>query len=305
MTVSDASSHVARPNFFIIGAMKSGTTSLHSYLHGHPDIFMCHPKEPSYFVDRSQLKVIWPEMEKRGYWKSEEAYLALFEDAGPVPVIGESSTNYTKLNFVTGVPERLASFAPDAKLLYIMRDPVERTISHYWHNVQLHGESRPLSRAVKEDAHYMEVSYYAMQLKAFLKVFPQEQIKTLVFEEFKKDPSGTLKDIYTWLGVRDDFTPDNLEKKYNESPSSMKQATAGGILYSIRYSRLWSAMGPLIPPKLRSFARKLSEREVRRHDVNNDEVIDFLRPIQQQQVAELEELLNRDFKAWSTLYGTR
>ena len=109
-----------RPNFFIIGAMKSGTSSLHSYLETHPSVFMCHPKEPCYFVDPDQLQPEWPELWRRGYWKDEKNYLKLFEGAGNAKIIGEASTDYTKLNLFTGVPERIASFCPDARFVYIM-----------------------------------------------------------------------------------------------------------------------------------------------------------------------------------------
>ena len=120
------------PNLFIIGAMKSGTSLIHSYLNAHPSFFMCEPKESCYFVHPAQLDC--PNIKKLELWKSEEHYLELFQSANTVEIIGEASTLYAKLPRITGVPERIAQFNPDARSIYVMRDPIERAISHYWHD---------------------------------------------------------------------------------------------------------------------------------------------------------------------------
>ena len=126
-----------RPNLFLVGSMKSGTTSLHRHLARHPQIFMTmDPKEPIYFLTREQLLDVLPGVEKRGFWRGEDTYLALFEGAGHHPIIGEASANYARLNRVQGVPERVAAFNPEARILFIARDPIEHTISHYWYMVQ-------------------------------------------------------------------------------------------------------------------------------------------------------------------------
>src|SRR5260370_32298000 len=117
-----------KPNFFIIGAMKAGTSSLHSYLGNHPAVFMCTPKEPAFFQNHR------PEDPSRPYKHDLNAYLALFADAGDRPIVGESTTDYTKLPKWPGVTEWILAFNPDARFLYIMRDPIHRTLSHYWWN---------------------------------------------------------------------------------------------------------------------------------------------------------------------------
>jgi len=109
-----------RPNLFVIGAMKSGTSSLHATLAAHPQIFMCRKKEPDYFIEQCN----WS--------RGERWYLSLFARAGDKPIIGESSTGYTQAPRFHGVPQRIRGFRPDARFVYIMRDPIERTISHYW-----------------------------------------------------------------------------------------------------------------------------------------------------------------------------
>src|SRR5947209_2003031 len=84
-----------RPGLFVIGAMKSGTTYLNKLLGAHPEIFMCAPEEPSYFVQPRQLRTLWPEAWDQGFWRSEENYLQLFQASGDALHLGEASTNYT------------------------------------------------------------------------------------------------------------------------------------------------------------------------------------------------------------------
>ena len=94
-----------RPNFFLVGSMKSGTTSLHRYLKSHPEIFMTEdPKEPSYFLDLEQLRDVLPGLESRKIWESEDNYLALFDEATNQPIVGEASANYSRLNRVKKRP---------------------------------------------------------------------------------------------------------------------------------------------------------------------------------------------------------
>jgi hypothetical protein len=114
-----------RPNLFLIGSMKSGTTYLSQLLAAHPAIFMSSPKEPCHFVDPKILRRAWPWMWRQGYWRSEARYLSLFSAANGAPVITEASTAYSKLPMFSGVCARILAFNPQARFMYIMRDPVE------------------------------------------------------------------------------------------------------------------------------------------------------------------------------------
>ncbi len=191
-----------KPNLFLVGSMKSGTTSLHRYLNTHPEIFMsADPKEPTYFLDREQLLDVLPGLEKRGIWRSVDAYLELFEDAGSCPVVGEASANYARLNRVRGVPGRVAEFNPGASILFIARDPVERTVSHYWYMVRFFGERRGMMEAISSEPDYTDTSYYAMQIKAWLEFFPMERFHFITMEELRDAPRQTMRGVFEWLGV--------------------------------------------------------------------------------------------------------
>src|SRR5262249_59279001 len=124
-------------------------------------VFMTPVKEPCYFVDPRDLRNAWPQMWRKGYWRTAERYLELFAAAGAATVIAEASNLYSQVPAIAGVPERILSFSPDARFIYLMRDPVERTISHYWHRVRWSGEHRPILAAPRTDPQYTDTSHYA------------------------------------------------------------------------------------------------------------------------------------------------
>ena len=293
-----------RPNLFLIGAMKSGTTTLHELMALHPQLAMSEPKEPCWFVAPTDLQAWWPEMWKKGFWKSEDAYLAIFPDKPGARYLGESSTDYSKRPRLDGVVERMAAFAPEARFIYIMRDPVERTLSHYWHMVELRGETRPPLQAILEEPHYTEVSHYADQLAPYLQHFGRERLHVLSFEELKCDPVAAVRGVFEWLGVDTDFVPDAVGSAHNVTPDEVRQKRAGmGLLDRLRHSSAWSAVGPLVPPAVRRLGVALVEKPVLRRDVDRVPVIDHLRPLQQAQTRTLETQLGRGFPEWKTLWG--
>lgn len=293
-----------RPNLFIIGAMKCATSSLHAYLDAHPAIFMCTPKEPNHFVDRAALHALVPTLAGRGYWRTED-YLALFEGAGEAVVIGESSTNYSKLPHAPGVPERIAAFNPEARFIYVMRDPLRRTISHYWHLVRGQIERSDMLDALREDPQYLDVSHYAMQLRPYLELFGRDRVKTVVTEELQADPLGTVQDVFRWLGVDPGFVPPNLEQRVYVTPERFEDARTVAPVRRLRHSRLWGTIAPAVPAALKSAARRhlYRRRPVQIPSVPPAEVVDYLRPILIDRTEELARLLGRDFAAWTTLYA--
>jgi hypothetical protein len=269
-----------RPNLFIIGAMKSGTTSLHTYLATHPDVFMSDPKEPGYFVE----EMTWS--------KGEAWYLSLFAAAGAATVVGESTAAYTMLPRFPGVPERLARFNPDARLIYIMRHPRERTVSHYWHMVQHHHERRDMLTAFREHPPYVNVSHYAMQLLPYLERFGPERVKTLTFEELTANPVGVVQGVFAWLAVDAGFVPPNIGAKENVTGGTVERKK--GLVNRFRHSRFWDAVGGLVPRPLRRLGRRLTEQRVQ----CSPEAVAYLEPIQREQIHALRELLGRDFPDW-------
>lgn len=280
-------------NLFIIGAMKSGTTSLHNYLNEHPAIFMCEPKEPGFFVE----ELAW----SKGY----EWYRSLFAQANGAVVLGESSTHYTKLPVYKGVPERIARFNPDARFIYLMRDPVERAISHYWHNVRdmkWGREWRSMLSAVRRDPQYVAFSDYAMQLRPYIDIFGRERVYTTTFEHMVGNPDDVLREIFDWLRVDSGFRPEGTRRRWNAAPAEAKRVGGFGILNRLRYSQAWDSLAPMVPRSLRQMGTRLAERRVDHASQDVAAVERYLRPILLEKTEGIRAMLGRDFNEWTTLY---
>jgi hypothetical protein len=294
-----------KPNLFIIGAMKSGTTYLRRVLGDHPSIFMCSPEEPSYFVDPKQLRKLWPAEWDWGLWRSEENYLRLFQSAGNATILGEASTNYTKRPLVSGIPEKIHEFNSDARFIYLLRDPVERTVSHYWHMVRFHAERRPMLEAIKSEPQYLDVSYYAMQIRPYLDLFGRDRVAILTFERLKAEPVPTIQWLFDWLSV--DSTQVNvprLNRAENVTPEVVRMATGYGAIQYLQTLRPFRMLTPLVPRAVLKTGQRLATRPVNRREVPTSEVVAFLQPIQRRQTEELRQLVGHGFPEWTTLYGT-
>ena len=144
------------PDFVLIGAMKSGTTTLHRQLSLQPGIFMSEPKEPNFFSD------------DQVYAQGMDWYHSLFAVAAPSDLCGESSTHYTKLPTYPHAVERMKAAVPRLKLIYIMRHPIDRLISHYMHE-QFEWRMRlPIDKAVERHPELISYGCYSQQLEPFL-----------------------------------------------------------------------------------------------------------------------------------------
>ena len=195
------------PNFVIIGAMKAGTTSLYHYLRGHPQVFMTEVKELHYFVEAKNLS--------RGLaW-----YERQFAGAGSAVAIGEASPDYTKYPIHEGVPKRIAEVLPDVRLIYLLRDPVERIRSHYLHDVARGRETRPIGDAVPGNPHYLAPSRYALQIEQYLEHFPLERMLLVRSEGLRHDRAAALAQVFRFLGVDPDWNPPDDEREYNTTES--------------------------------------------------------------------------------------
>jgi hypothetical protein len=190
------------PTFIVIGSMKSGTTSLYHYLRSHEQIFMSRIKELDFFAEAAN----W----SRGM----DWYRQQFKGAETALARGEASTLYTKYPEHGGVPERIAAALPDVRLVYVVRDPIERLRSHYQHRVMTGKEKSPPEVALLEDPSYLNCSKYAMQLERYLDHFPREQILVVPSEALKLDRACTVQQVYEFLGVDPAWIPPQLDREF-------------------------------------------------------------------------------------------
>ncbi len=276
---------------FVLGAMKSGTTSLHCHLAEHPDIFMTEPKETFFFVF------------EKNWHKGLAWYKKHYANAGSAKIIGESSADYTMSPRFKGVPSRIYEYNPKSKFIYIMRDPVRRSISHYWHNVRWHNERREMLQAIQEFPDYIQFSYYWYQLNEFLSFFKRDNFFLLTFEDLIYCPADTIKKIFNWLNVDDSFSPPGLQCARNVKPSTIFIENKLKFLYSLKHSAMWDHISKYSPKYIRNLGNKLALEQFTINEDEENKVIEYLRPIQKKQAEELKHIFAHDLKCWATLYG--
>ena len=293
-----------KPNFFIVGAMKSGTSSLHAILNMHPEIFMCNPKEPSFFVNNKDLRKLWPEMARKKISFKIENYLDLFKNSAGAKIIGESSTNYSKIPDANGVAERIFHFNKNSKILYIIRDPITRTISHYWHAVRRSGkrELRSLLKAIKSNSHYINVSNYAMQIKPYIDLFGNENVKCITLEKFSSDPQKEIENILSWLEVSQECLIPSCEHKLHVT-ENIVQKTRFRCFVPIDNYHARKFINTICPFFLKKPFHRLLRKEIDRSKIDLNETIEELRFIFIPLVDELSTLLDNEFTEWTNFYN--
>jgi hypothetical protein len=210
------------PNFFIIGAAKSGTTALYRYLRQHPEIFMTERKELHHFSYTYVTKQTnGPNDYIRSAITDEIEYEQLFDDVRDEKAIGEASPTYI---YVPGTAERIYEKIPHAKLIAILRNPADRAYSAFMHCIR---DNRETVSTFKEALdledqrvennwgpiyHYKRMGFYYEQLARYYSLFPKEQIKIVIYDDFSSDPNSVISDLYQFLGVDSTFEPDMSSK---------------------------------------------------------------------------------------------
>lgn len=288
------------PNLFVVGAMRAGTTALHEVLGAHPEIFMTGFKEPAYFADPDQLATDSRVVSSAGYAGNRIRYLELFAGAGDATYRGESSTHYTKAPRITGVADRIAGMAPDARILYLMRDPIERTLSHYRQAVRMKYERRRLSDAVREEAIYCAVSDYARQIEPYFAAFGEDNVRTIVFEELRDHPSDHFTGLYTWLGV--DAAAGRTELPHrNAVPGQVRTARGPDLLHRIGRTKLYQKIArTAVPSGLRTAVGGILNRPVAPGEVSDPDVIGYLHDRLAPSIDRLARLTGRTYDLWPT-----
>lgn len=217
-----------RPNLIIIGATKCGTSSLHQYLACHPQIFMSEPKELRFFTKHWDKGIQW------------------YERHFPVdaPVRGESSPQYTVYPSNPDVPARMHAVVPDARLIYLVRDPIDRLISDYLERLGQFREHRDLESILvnfESDSHalrqYINPSRYWFQLEQYLKFYSRDRILVLSLDDLRKQRLETLRQVFRFVDVDEGFCHKAFSRVWNESSSKSRKSWFGRIVYPDRLRR--------------------------------------------------------------------
>jgi hypothetical protein len=216
------------PTFIVIGAGKTGTSSLYRYLMQHPDIYMSPVKEPLFFAFGGRALNFNGPGDAEMNWRavtSLDAYQALFERGAGRRARGEASSAYL---YYPEAAQRLHAMAPDTKLIVTLRCPADRAYSNYLHALlsgreplwdfeqALHAEPSRISQGWSHFFHYRSKGWYHRQLRHWYELFPREQIMVNLYEDLRFEPAAMLRRIFHFLNVDPDY-PIDAETRYNVS----------------------------------------------------------------------------------------
>jgi hypothetical protein len=273
------------PNFIVIGAQKSGTSSLHHYLQAHPEICMSRAKEPDFFT----LAHNW----SRGIaW-----YERQFPRVNGEIAIGEVSPSYTMHPSHPDVPARMASIIPKAKLVYLVRDPIARMKSHYQHRVAAGVERLPIEQALREDAHYLNTSRYAYQISRYLEYFPASHLLVVPSEALLTRRKSTLRRIFRFLGVDQDWWSPDLERKWYVTSEHRQRRVLTAALIDLPGVK---AARRSLPAGLKRSLKTVTHRDpILGEPSLSPEFEERLRQTLREDVVKLRGFLPDDFEGWN------
>lgn len=279
------------PNLFLVGAAKAGTTSLYQELARHPAIYMSPMKEPHFF---SRIR---PSPERQAFFPhvtDEDEYLALFKGATTEELLGEASTSYL---WDEHAAERIKAVVPEARILIMLRDPVERAYSQYWNDVREGIERRSFLDALLEERRsgpgawgvsslLIDCGRYADQVERYLDRFGA-RVHVLFFEDFVGHEAGAIAAVHSFLGLRSP-APGAAPRRMNPSALPRNRLSAA-LLASGRLRRVARAT---VPRRLRSRLR-VGLLKPGAPPPMDPEARALLAEIYRQEAARLAELLGR------------
>ena len=283
-------------DFFIVGAPKAGTTSLYHYLNEHPQVVMSSQKEPDYFSDNA--------IHEQGmyYGKNRvntlDKYESLFAQKESV-VYGEGSVSYL---FYDNVAEDIKKYNPNAKIIIMLRNPIERAFSHYLMDYRLglvsdSFENIITKKSKHKNAHlfyqqYIEVSKYANQIQRYLDFFEKENILFIDYEDLKNNVSKTVDQVYDFLNISTEFAAD-INTKYNTF--TMPKNKGIRFIYSFVFLRkiLTFFLPIYLVKNIRAFLFKADKKPELLKETRSQLSIIFNNDIKK-----LEEVLGKNYSKW-------
>lgn len=301
------------PNFLIVGAAKAGTTALCEYLSQHPDIFMSQIKEPNFFATENgtlDFEFVGHGIKDTQDWiqrtwtvTSWDAYQTLFDQVTTEQAIGEASTIYL---YSPKAPYRINAALPQAKIITFLRHPVDRAYSHFLFRVRQNQE--PLENfeaalAAEPDRiaerwgppwHYRQRGLYYMQVKRYLDVFGADQCQFFLFDELKADVQKLLKDIFVFLDVDPNFTP-NTSTQYNLSGIPKNQFIQNLLQNDNPIRQMAKRLVPV--HQRRKAQAKLMSYNLKKPPLSPD-LRQILVKDYREDILKLQDLLNRDLSVW-------
>lgn len=275
----------------VIGAMRCGTTTLYHALRQVPGVSVTRIKEPDYFIA------------EKSHYRGEGWYSGLFPDLGGLCV--DVSPNYAKCDVFAGVPERIFAYSPHARIIYIVRDPVERALSEYSHQISAGVRMPPMEQLLDtpEGRHILSTSAYATQLHAYRRVFPEDQILVVDMDRLVQEPGPVMSEILAFCGHQVELGP--LELGVENDRKSVSKIPKAWL--ALRRTRLGDLIRDLIPPALHRPLKRLGAQfsgqgsgDVATPDADAQAVlVSQLRKKLQREATEFRQLTGMNLADWS------
>lgn len=309
MLVNCNGKNIKLPDFLIVGAAKSGTTSLHYYLKQHPQIFLPKVKELYFFLllNTPPNRVPkWLKKEKHGVSNIGD-YAKYFKEAADGQVIGEVEALYLShfRDTIKNIKEVYGQKSKDLKIIAILRNPVERAWSHFMMNKRDGNESLDFREAIKKEVvkerlksnrdwgvDYIEVGMYYEQVNAFISEFPQ--MRVFLYEELRDDGAQVVKEIFNFVGVDPQFMP-NMETRYNMSGESSSKLFD---YFIVKKNPIKHFLKLFFPYEFRSSLKFKAFKMILRKKRMPDDIKKDLFERYRNNILKLQSLLKRDLSIW-------
>ncbi len=309
------------PDFFLVGAVKAGTTALHLFLDQHPEIYMSPVKETNFFsqadMDEAHFNRDYRHDVNVGLDRYLEGpmnraihianvqrwdqYRKLFRDATGYRMVGEASNSYL---LCPSAAPAIAEACPDARILMMLRNPIDRAWSQYIMNLRLgktlsedfieefNADSNKEHQGWGVSHNYRELGHYARQLERFYAHFPRERVKVLLYDDYRADPAAAMQDIFRFLGVDPDVAVDTDQRPNEAAVPRFKR-----LNYLLFQSGVVNAVKRMVPESWKGAAKSAMFSKADIPQIGEREK-DFLRQEYGESVARLGHLLDRDLSHW-------
>jgi hypothetical protein len=283
------------PNFMIIGVAKAGTTSLFRYLDQHPQVFMCPIKGSNFFGYEDARDWRWteegdPPLLRHFQVKTFEAYKALFAGVSDEIAIGEASPQYFRCPTAA---QRIHENIPHVKLVASLRNPADRAFSGFLMRTRRGEAVKSPRQELTPEASHVKEGFYYKRLKRYFDIFPKEQIKVYIFEEFKKDPAKVVVDMFNFLGVDTNFVPDT-SVRYN--PAGIPKLRMLNRLFF--HPALIRTVKSILPGSMLQMAKRVQQENLKPPPPFPADLRAELLELYSEDIRKLETLLDRDLSIW-------
>lgn len=291
-------SRLRKPDFFIVGAAKSGTSSLYNYLIQHPNVFMPEVKEPHFFYDRDSAGA--PVLLK----KDPREYLKLFEGVPDDVRAGEASTSYL---YLANAAREIRQVQKHAKILMVLRNPVDRAYSQYWNQVRDGQERLSFEDALQAEEKrkkqnswygflYVETGLYAEQVARYTTTFGRDNVQVHLYEDLHQDAKEVCRKVFSFLGVDRNYDIETT-KVYNRSGPTRSKFVARTLNTRQIKEPIARVMPQAWKRGLGEWLRDLNRKPVPEMNLGTREM---LLATFKEDISRLEHLIGRDLSQWRT-----